>query len=57
MAIEEEDEGVHPLVEGCLVYHEHARVDQLYTYGEVIRRHTRFHNLQVMAKQEKKECV
>ena len=57
MAIEEEDVGVDPLVEGCLGYHEHASVDQLYNDSEAIRLHTCFHNLQVKTKcRTKKVC-
>ncbi|CAD6213699.1 unnamed protein product [Miscanthus lutarioriparius] len=50
LAIEEEDVGVDPLVEGCLGYHEQASVDQLYDDGEAIRLHTCFHNLRVTTK-------
>ena len=48
MAIEEEDVGVDPLVEGCLGYHEQASVDQLYDDGEAIRLHTCFYDLDLV---------
>jgi hypothetical protein len=34
LAVEDKDEGVHPLVEGSLGYHQHPREDQLYCNGD-----------------------
>jgi hypothetical protein len=47
LAVEDEDVGVHPLVEGRLGYHEHAGVDQLYGDGHAVRLHACLHLQQV----------
>ena len=36
-SVEDEDEGVHPMVEGCLGDDEHAGVDKLYDDGDHVR--------------------